>query len=291
MTQNEYQEFSCDLCGDTEAVEVPHSREYTDGQPVHVCKQCGFVYVKRRRSFKEIANDWSDNIFGSGYTAAIPAVKARLTFVAEFIEANLGLPDKNVCDIGAGEGLFLDLIRQDRYGASAFGVEPSAQNCERLNKMDIEHYNGTIEEYGQSSIRADRRMDIVTIMWTLENCQSCREMLAGAHQILKDGGHIVVATGSRILVPFKKPLHYYFSRHPADTHPFRFSANTLRGILAVSGFAVTTVNRYIDNDILCMIAEKVDDAQAISWAGDNYLEVYNFFERWHVDTKMYYAEK
>ena len=285
---NNYQEFACDLCGSSDAVEVPHARQYTNNQPIHICTQCGFVYVKMRRTAQQIADDWSDKIFGSGYTAAIPAIKARLTFVAEFIDTNLELRNKKVCDIGAGEGFFLDMIRQDKYGASVFGVEPSSKNCDTLSRMGIDHYLGTIEEYHEKTVSENQKVDIVTIMWTLENCQSCSEMLAAAHAILKDDGHVVVVTGSRLLVPFKKPLHYYFSKNPADTHPFRFSANTLRGTLAMSGFDLTDVNRYIDHDILAMIARKVDITQTINWERDNYLEVYNFFERWHVETAMYY---
>jgi hypothetical protein len=116
-------------------------------------------------------------------------------------------------------------------------------------------------------------------------------MLNSAYQLLKPGGHVVVVTGSRLLVPFKKPLHYYLSTNPADTHSFRFSANTLQGLLAVSGFEMVHINRYIDNDILCVIGRKIEAGQEISWQGDNYLDVYNFFERWHVETQMYYAER
>jgi len=290
MTHDEYKEFPCDLCGKIEAIEVPHVREYTNGQAVHICINCGFVYVNMRRSARIVADDWSDNIFGSGYTAAIPAVKARLTYVAEFIDGNLGLNGKRVCDIGGGEGLFLDMIRQRIYGASPFGIEPSATNCDILADMGIDHYLGTIEEYRDSLRGADPETDIVTIMWTLENCTSCLDMLTGAHQILKNGGSVVVATGSRILVPFKKPLQYYFGKNTVDTHSFRFSANTLRGILAVSGFEVTHVNRFIDNDVLCMIAKKVDTNKVVEWERDNYLDVYSFFERWHIDTKIYYGE-
>lgn len=284
-----YEEFPCDLCGKTNAVEVPHSREYTKDQVVHICQGCGFVYVKMRRSAQTIADDWSEEIFGDGYTAAIPAVRARLTYVAELIANELGLRDKLVVDIGAGEGEFLDIIRQDRYGADVFGVEPSSANCELMRATGVDCYAGTIEEFMARQESGVRKADIVTITWTLENCQSCRGVLSAAHNILKDGGHIVVATGSRLLVPFKKTLHDYFGSNAVDTHASRFSANTLKGILAVSGFETTHVNRYHDSDILCVIARKVDSNKRIPWEGDDYLQVHNFFERWHTDTQMYYS--
>lgn len=282
-------DYPCDLCGRTEAFEVPHARDYTGGQPIHICQHCGFVYVKARRSAQAIADEWSDSIFGSGYTAAIPAVKARQVFVAEFLRQTLGLKGKRVCDIGAGEGQFLAIVRQPPYEAQPFGIEPSKQNCELLGRMGIPAFQGTIEDYAAKRLREDQKFDVVTIMWTLENCHSCRDMLAAAHSMLREGGHVVVATGSRILVPFKKPLHDYFGKHAADTHAFRFSANTLRGILAVSGFEVEHLNRYIDQDWLAAVARRVERGTKVPWQGDDPLKVYNFFERWHVETQMYYA--
>jgi len=289
MDTQQYEEFPCDICGMHDAVEVPHAREYTGGQPVHICMHCGFVYVKQRRSAGAIADVWSDQIFGSGYTAAIPAVQARLTFVAEFINEKLKLQGKKVCDIGAGEGDFLDMIRQSRLGASVFGIEPSKKNCERMQSMGIENFIGTAEEYAVSSYK--RAFDIATITWTIENCQSPRKMLEIVHDLLSDGGHVVIATGSRILVPFKKPLSYYLGKNPSDSHSFRFSARTLEALLAVSHFEVVSTNRYIDHDILCVIARKKSTQEQIPWSGDNYLDVHHFFERWHNETALYYPSE
>jgi SAM-dependent methyltransferase len=285
---SDYREFPCDLCGATESVELPHSREFHQGQPIDICWHCGFVYVKRRRSAERIAEVWSDEIFGHVYTSAIPAVVARLTFVAEFVQAAVGLAGRRVLEVGAGEGRFLNLVRE-RYGAEVFGVEPSRANGAKLSTDGIEHFTGTIEQYAADASAA-RPADLVAILWTLENCQDCRAMLDGAYRALKPGGHIVIATGSRILVPFKKPLHTYFGQLPADTHSFRFSAKTLAGLLAVSGFEVLQTNRYLDHDVLCVVAAKTDRSVPVTWSGDRPLDVYTFFERWYVDTAMYYRD-
>ena len=74
-----------------------------------------------------------------------------------------------------------------------------------------------------------------------------------------------------------------------DTHSFRFSAKTLSALLSVCGFTPADKNRYRDQDVLCMVASKGQgECSADSIEGDNYLEVYNFFERWHIETKMFY---
>lgn len=295
MTFNGYREFACDLCLGNEAVDVPHCREYTGGQPIHICKRCGFVYVRKRRSAAEIARVWSEELYGEGYaspsaySARVPAVKARQVYVADFLDAQVGLRGREVCDLGTGEGQFLEIVRRD-YGASVFGIEPAQKNCEGLKQLGIKHFRGTIEEFCASPEAKDYQADLVTILWTLENSGLCREILAGAYQILKEDGYVAVATGSRILVPFKKPLHLYLSKNPADTHAYRFSANTLKGILAVSGFEVIHANRYLDSDVLFMIAQKRDKGAGIAWQEDDFLKVVDFFERWHRESLFYHEE-
>ena len=234
MEHVKYLDSNCDICGVSEASEIPESRKYSNDQPIHVCHGCGFVYVRSRRSSDEIAKSWSDELFGSNYTAKIPAGSTitntwrgvtaggntlgsseTLAFTAgsnvtitesggaETIASTIGSENKYVCDIGSGEGLFLELLNRPEYGAKVFAIEPSAENCQLINGKGLESFNGTIEQYTASNEAKDRKFDIATVMWTLENCQDCRTMLKAAYSALNDDGHLVIATGSRILVPFK----------------------------------------------------------------------------------------
>lgn len=281
---------NCDICGCEEAAEIAVLNHYTNGQPIHVCRQCGFIFVRRRRSAASIADMWSEEIYEKGYTARIPAIKARQIYVAEFLDTTVGLAGKSLCDIGGGEGQFLEIIRKPEYGAQVLAIEPSGRNCGYLSDAGIDNFQGTIEDYIAEPSQNRRQFDIVTVMWTLENCASCRAMLDAAYEILTDNGVLLISTGSRILVPFKKPLHYYIAAERAlDSHAFRFSANTLRGLFAVGGFEIAHVNRYIDSDILCMIGRKTDRSRPIPWTGDDPDLVLDFFERWHKDTAAHYA--
>ena len=285
-------QYNCDVCGANDADEIKCLRTYTNNQKIHVCKQCGFVYVKERRTAMEVANEWSKKIFKNKliknyYTARIPAIKARQVFVADLIDSQVGLKDKNLCDVGTGEGQFLKIIR-DEYKAKVFGIEPSKTLCDVLEKNNIKNFCGTIEDT-KDILNLRKSFDIVTIMWTLENSSEPNEMLRISGNILKDNGFLVISTGSRILVPFKKPLHHYLGDSILDTHPTRYSKNTLSLILQKNGFKVFFVNRYIDQDCLCIIAKKQKDNDNIK--GDNYKEVIDYFERWDKETKKYYLKK
>ncbi len=282
--------FNCDICGSSDAVEVPHAREYTHDQPIHICKSCGFIYVRERRTSEEVAATWSQSLFETNYTARAPYVKARQIFVAETLDVEIGLQDKKLCDLGAGEGQFIEIVNAPPYGAKAFGVEPSEKNCSAMTKSGIQCMVGTAED---GAAREDLRgtFDVVTAMWAVENCSSCVDFVKSAFRLLKPDGSFCVATGSRILVPFKKPLHNYLSNIPADTHCFRWSANSLRALLMKCGFEITFINHYVDNDILCVIGRKTGEKTGKADAPaprDDWNAVAGFFERWHRETQSYY---
>ncbi len=288
--------YDCDLCGSSELEAIEVLRRYTGDWDLHVCTGCGFVQIARRRTPQELQHVWAEELYRADegerlsdktYTARMPAVKARQTFAADFIDEAVSLAGKTVCDIGAGEGQFLDMIKAPPYGAEVFAIEPSADNCRLMSAAGHENFPGTIEDY--MATEPERRFDVVTLIWTLENCQSASGVLSAAYDLLKPGGHVAVATGSRILVPFKKPLHYYLGTS-SDIHPFHFSANALRGLYAESGFEVTDVNRFIDSDYLVTVGRKTERRQPIPWQGDDWKAVKAFFERWDAETQNHYKD-
>jgi SAM-dependent methyltransferase len=295
------EEFACDLCGSSDSEVIPAFAEYHREPPYHTCRTCGLIYIRRRRSSKAIADTWSNRLYQNIYTARLPAIHARQIYVADFVRDNAELKGQSLCDIGAGEGQFLEIIRSPEYGSDTFGIEPSQSNCDLMDHVGIRNFCGTIEDYAARISGDDDKFDVVTIMWTLENCQSARAMLDTAWDILKDGGKLFIATGSRILVPFKKPLHYFVgfggderwesikNDQWGDTHPYHFSANALNGFLAVSGFKPEYVNRYFDTDYLVVGGIKTDRSSKIEWKKDDYKDVIDFCDRWNKESKTHFS--
>mgnify|MGYP002844685809 FL=1 len=132
------------------------------------------------------------------------------------------------------------------------------------------------------------------MLWTLENSHSCKVLVDAARTKLVDGGHLIVATGSRILVPFKKPLHDYLGLYNGtsepDLHSFRFSANSLQNLLESSGFDIISINRYIDTDYLVIIAKNTGRSGFSPIRADDPEKIIDFFERWHRDTQQYFPQ-
>lgn len=273
--------LECELCGCTDAVEIPYVRRYTDGVPYHVCKGCGLVYFKYRRTPQELAKYWEEEMFNKGnYVARNPYFKARHTYAAEFLDLHLGLKDKTLLDIGAGDGQFLEMVQ--KHGAYVRGIESSKTNHELMAKNGIENYLGTIEDYCKNEIigkKVQPNADIVTILWTLQNSQSATDMLDTARDCLKDDGYLYLQMSVRVLMPFTKPLGMYLGRQPGDLHPYLFSIKSLQGFLNKCGFKIVKTNNYWDQEVINIIAKKAD--KNINFERDNSDDVLNFFIRWH----------
>ena len=270
--------FACDACGADAPLEIKVAALHSNGQPLHVCSKCGLVYVRERRSSDEIAKDWSDNLYGSHYTSVLPAIKARLTYVAETANDVLGLTGKSLCDLGAGEGTFLDYTRA--LGAEPYGVDPSGPNVVRMTRMGLPAVHVTIENFGRTNTR---RFDAASLLWTLECCTNPRDILRVARETLKPDGRLIYATSSRILVPFKKLLGEYVVPVAADTHPLRPSARTMTKLLGACGFTVVYENRWRDSDVLLLIAKPGPVRNDLP--GDDPKAVLSFFDRWHAESE------
>jgi len=231
----------CDICGSSERRALWVALRYTEqGCPV-ICQNCGFVYVPERRSSAEIAEDWKRLYSEKIYDPTWPGVKARLYYVAEWIDQNIGLEGKTLLDIGGGAGTFAG-IAHSFFDALPQHFDPA--------------FGGTVSggELAED-FQPQQKYDIVTILWTLENCGDCNAMIAKARECLKPDGHLVVATGSRILVPFRKPMSAYFSKEPQDLHAFRWSAMSLMNIVINHGFRNVKYNDFHQNDVLLMSAQ------------------------------------
>ena len=184
-------------------------------------------------------------------------MRARLWYVAEWIEQKYGnLFGQSLFDLGCGDGWLVDECRG--RGADVSGREPA---------------------FHRQPAGVFMNLDFVTITWTLENCVDCIGMLKAARALLKPDGRLIVATGSRILVPPRKRMSAYFSRTPADTHCFRWSARTFELAAHRAGLQLDAENDWQQNDVL-LKSFRIADPAAGEPIGDDPHAVLDYFQNW-----------
>jgi len=157
-----------------------------------------------------------------------------------------------------------------------------------LAKNKIKNFCGTIEEFVAK--KNVKQFDILTMMWTLCNTSSCMDVIKAANDMCKKNGHILIAESSRMLVPYKKPIQMYFAKGNPDIHSFHFSKNSLCNLLILNKFKPVYINRYIDSDVLIVIAKKTDNVEKKELKIDDYKKVKSFFSNWYADSKKYKDE-
>ena len=89
-----------------------------------------------------------------------------------------------------------------------------------------------------------------------------------------------LATGSRLLSTFKKPLSAYLGGNAPDLHCFRWTRNTLDAAFRKVGLCVTKVNPYMECDWLVMAAEPLDTVGQLALPFDQPQEVAEYFRMW-----------
>ena len=79
----------------------------------------------------------------------------------------------------------------------------------------------------------------------------------------------------------------YFRKGNPDNHPFHFSKNSLSNLLIINKFKPIFVNRYIDSDVLLIIAKKSKNINTKDLKKDNYKKVKSFFKEWYLLSKKF----
>jgi len=262
------------------------------GDPIYVNPVTGFVTSSRSMSAEDVAKYWSEIIFPNkseeSYSAYNPFAQARLFYVMQSIAKFLNFDKKtnlSVCDFATGEGVLLNLLRNNYPKLKVSGTEHSSALVQSLKNSGFDVNMKTLGI--QTSTFDKEQFDISTLTWTLANAIDPLACLRDVVNDTKTGGHVCVAESSRILVPFRKSLSDYFSKtFPADLHPSNFSENTLKLLMQLAGLEIVFVNRYFDSDVLFIIGKKVDHHVEPKFF-DNQMQVVDFMKEWALASEFF----
>lgn len=283
-------EFSSVLPG---AIELDFLSKYLPmGDKIFVNPISGFITSQRLMAADDVAKYWSDKIFPDkseeSYSAYLPFAQARLFYVIQTIAQFSKINERSNlhwCDFATGEGVLLKHLRTHYPLLKICGTEHSPVLVESLksNGFDVQ-----IKTLGiPTSILPKDQFDISTLTWTLANAIDPLACLRDVVQATKTGGYVCVAESSRILVPFRKSLHDYFSKtFPADLHPSNFSANTLKLLMQLAGLEIVFVNRYFDSDVLLVMGKKVDHEVEPKFFDDQ-KQVVDFMKEWALASEYF----
>ena len=269
---------------------------------IYISKKTGSIFHSPTNNAQESLEAWSKKIYSKKidtkevkYTSNNPIMKSRHYYSAIFLNDMLKKGKINFCDYGTGEGNFgKELIKINKNIKFNFTEHSPAlyrktvKLIKKINKGIFYSHNGSIE----SSVNDKnfKNFDAASLLWTLCNCVKPVEVLGAIHSSLKGNGLLIISESSRILVPFKKPIHNFFvsSHHTQNTHPWYFSYNSLSNLLEICGFRIIKFNRYYDENDLVVIAQKKNKkSHNPKIKIDNYNMLNKFFKEWEKNSNFF----
>ncbi|MGH9464059.1 MAG: class I SAM-dependent methyltransferase, partial [Thermoanaerobaculia bacterium] len=166
---------------------------------IYVCGACGFHYIDHLDDLEALSRRTLDSV---DRAAAFEYVETRLQYDPERAPSRVRLLSRlrpltgaRCLDIGAGGGLFLDLMR--RRGAEPYGIEPDPvrrlyareRHALELRAEPVENavWQGTFHDV----------FDFVTLWDVLEHVNFPIATLDAALALVKPGGWLVLDTPTR----------------------------------------------------------------------------------------------
>jgi 2-polyprenyl-3-methyl-5-hydroxy-6-metoxy-1,4-benzoquinol methylase len=232
--------------------------------PLVRCTSCGLHYVGRR------TNDFTFTTADSGRSQALADRVAELELVRHEIEdaerphrlaadrARLTRLTRyasgpRLLDVGAATGTFLQTVAP--AFADARGIEPDPITSAQARAASHAVSTGTLDDVP----RPYNGYDAITMLHVIEHLDSPRRALERVHQLLNQGGIVLIETPTTDCIWFRRaPARW---RQLIPDHYFFFSRATLVALLEQTGFELLEHEKVGREVSLRFAADRVRRAQ------------------------------
>lgn len=254
MTTEPYDFSRCKLCGEKAA--APRYRLKTTS--IQVCAACDFHFISQLDSLpKDRPEDVERTLDVTAWNFIEGKLKRNRRQLGErlaLVRRHLDLNGAQVLDIGAGVGLFSQLVSE--AGALAYGIEPQLIFRQfAQEKFGVTLHAETIDApLWQEGF--PQAFDLICLWDTLEHLNFPVETLQDAVRLLKPGGFLGLDTPSRDAFYYKISEWSYRLSNGANPlslnslyspKPFRhkqiFTAAQLTGLIERLGLKIVDMNR------------------------------------------------
>ena len=190
------------------------------------CSGCGFVFMKRIPSQKELHDYYSVYAYQQEKNMPEPTRVSLEGLIDQFEKYR---KNNRMLDVGCGEGWILELAK--KRGWEVYGTEFSDRAIEICRQKGIKMYEGVLDP----AKIAERDFDVIISSETIEHINNPQQELKSMHQLLRKGGLIYITTPN-----FNSYLRRWLKdRFHIITYPEHLSyytRSTLNKLLRSQGF-------------------------------------------------------
>jgi 2-polyprenyl-3-methyl-5-hydroxy-6-metoxy-1,4-benzoquinol methylase len=146
------------------------------------CSECTFLQCF---DFSN-SNEFYYNMVDNDYEASRDARKKEMLHILDFAERTVG-PIKNILDIGAGSGIFVEVASISGY--TAVGLEPSKSLVDLAKEKKLKVHLGTFP-----NSRITGEFDLITLIDVIEHLNEPSILIGSLEKSLSKNGTILIST-------------------------------------------------------------------------------------------------
>ena len=240
----ELERCACPLCSSAKAQTLMPFDQF--GFPVGTveCEECGFVYTNPRPTesymrffyekyfwfFFQGRHKLNERFFRRQRTREWAALK--FSRCAPYLSEA-----KSILEIGAGSGLFLDLVRKNFPDMAVAGIEPDpkmAKYCREELKLDVQ--NGFFQDYQGHDV-----FDVIALFHVIEHLFDFTSLFQFIRKHLAPGG-LLIMEAPNVDGEWKTVYMIQLS------HLHIFSPRTIKNLFSANGFEVIGL-KCLQNDL------------------------------------------
>ena len=152
---------------------------------------------------------------------------------------------KNVIDIGAGKGEFLELLNNKFKNLHLYAIDYSDTNLEVLERKGINNIKIDLDNFELERFKnLEKKFDLVTCLAVVEHIFDLDRLFIFFNRILKCDGYLLISTPN--MASFPTRLFYLLRSYPyGENHHIRFlTKRKIEQYSTFTGFNIIKSNNY-----------------------------------------------
>jgi 2-polyprenyl-3-methyl-5-hydroxy-6-metoxy-1,4-benzoquinol methylase len=238
---------------------------YIEDSNILECSSCGIIYLSNHKHDKSF---YETSEYRESYNLEYDK-KSYIKEVSGDNEVRLSkiriqnILDKVVIDVGAGPGIFLDLLKP--FSKKTIAIEPAHFYHDELKE------NHLVYSYNKDALEANVKGDIITSFNVIEHVEDPQSFLGDIHNLLNKSGKLIMITPNHDDILMKLDIPEFNSFYYRTAHLYYFNKQSITRILNNAGFKNIKVEYFHNLDISNLLIWAKDKTPS----GLNFISLFN----------------
>lgn len=255
----------CRLCGSGNNIylcDTPNEHSKTKVLSHYLCRECGSVYVGNEIASDELQAAYKTLDMDQYYTDIERENRQKMERALAFVKFSRS-KDTRILDIGTGNGLFVQMLREAGYtNVSAHEIEGS--NLDHLRGVATQVY----QDFDYSSI-PDKSFDLVTMLDVAEHVPDANLLIHNCHRVLRDCGVLYFHTP---VVTRTDRLMHKIQRLPKLGRIGRIWQRGRTSVFHLQNYTTRSIRLLLEAHEFSVM--RIDVTNELSWPLSRYVRIY-----------------